>query len=105
MMKRASTAIISTLLACGGVALAQTYNQSSPPPATSQQAPSPGATQPPSDSYPSNSGTSSSSSGSMTMSQKHAAMKSCIAQQQANNSGMSKKDAKKACKEQMKDQG
>lgn len=97
MMKRACTAMISTLLACGGVALAQSYNQAPPPP-TSQQAPSPGAPQP-SDS------SSGSSSGSMTMSQKHAAMKSCIAQQQANNSGMSKKDAKKACKEQMKEQG
>ena len=100
-MKRVSTALISALLACGGVALAQTYNQAPTPP-RSNQTPSPSASQPTGES--SGAG-SSSSSGSMSMSQKHAAMKSCIAQQQANNSGMSKKDAKKACKEQMKSQG
>jgi len=32
-------------------------------------------------------------------------MKECIAKQQADNSGMSKADAKKACKAQMKGPG
>jgi hypothetical protein len=100
MMKRISTAMISILLACGGVALAQTYSQSAPPP-TSQQAPPADSPQAPSDN---SSSSSSSGSSSMSMSQKHEAMKECVAQQQANNSGMSKKDAKKACKAQLKSQ-
>ncbi len=32
-------------------------------------------------------------------------MKDCIAKQQSTNSSMSNSDAKKACKQQMKDQG
>jgi hypothetical protein len=39
------------------------------------------------------------------MSDKHAAMKNCITQQRQSNSGMSKADAKKACKERMKNAG
>lgn len=100
MIKRASTAMISILLACGGVALAQTYSQPTPPP-SSQQPPAESSQAP----SGSSSGSSSSGSSSMSMSQKHEALKECVAQQQANNSGMSKKDAKKACKAQMKSQG
>jgi hypothetical protein len=39
------------------------------------------------------------------MSDKHAAMKGCITQQQQSNSGMSKAAAKKACKAQIKSTG
>jgi hypothetical protein len=39
-----------------------------------------------------------------TMTQKHQMMKDCMAKQKAANSGMSKEDMKKACKDQVKSQ-
>jgi hypothetical protein len=96
MTKLTRTAMILGLMACSGAALAQTYAQQSPAP-TSQQAPTVGSSQPSSD-------MGGNASSGMTMSQKHAAMKSCMAQQQQSNAGMSKDDAKKACKAQLKSQ-
>jgi hypothetical protein len=49
-------------------------------------------------------GTWPSSGSSSRTTDKHAAMKSCIAEQRQNNSGMSKADARKAYKAQMKSQ-
>jgi hypothetical protein len=79
------------------MAMAQTGAQQSPPPAGTM----------PSSQYPSStapSDTSSSSSSSMSTSD-HAArkeqMKDCMAQQKASNSGMSKSDMKKYCKNQV----
>jgi hypothetical protein len=93
-MKKIPILMISSILACGA-ASAQT-----PGPAT---APTPPAqsTMPPQD----NTSPASPGSSGMSMSDKHAAMKSCIAQQQQSNSGMTKADAKRACKAQMKSQG
>lgn len=42
--------------------------------------------------------------GHGTMTEKHQMMKDCMAKQKAANSGMSKSDMRKACKDQMKDQ-
>lgn len=96
---RAFTVIITSLVLTGGVALAQT-NPGSPttPPQPSQ------SSIPTQDDTNHSTGHSSSSS-TASMSDTHAAMKSCITQQQQTNSGMSKTDAKKACKAQMKDSG
>jgi hypothetical protein len=44
----------------------------------------------------------SSQTNSPSTSAKHQAMKDCMARQKANNSGMSKADMKKACKDEMK---
>jgi hypothetical protein len=44
------------------------------------------------------------STSSMTAAQKHQAMKDCVARETSNNSSMSKTDARKACKSQMKAQ-
>jgi hypothetical protein len=93
-MKTIPILTLTSILACGA-AMAQTQGPATTPPQPSQ------STMPSQDDT-----THSSSSGSsMSMSDKHAAMKSCIAQQQQSNSGMSKADAKRACKAQMKSQG
>jgi hypothetical protein len=99
-MKSLYAAVISGFLACGGAAMAQdsmhpaTGSPTTPPQPSQQAMPTQDDTN---HSMQSNGENSS-------MSDKHAAMKSCIAQQQQNNSGMSKKDARKACKAQMKSQ-
>lgn len=86
----------ATMSGIGGIALAQ-----APPPDT--QPPPPAA--PPSDYQsaptPPPAGSTSTTAGSDS---KHALMKECMAQQEQNqaNSGMSKKDMKKYCKNQVK---
>lgn len=91
---KAFTAILSSLLICGG-AMAQT-NPGSPttPPQPSQS------------SAPSQDNTNhqNPSSSGMSMSDRRAAMNNCVAQQQQSNPGISKTEAKRACKAQMKDQ-
>ena len=98
-MKRVSGVFAFGLVIVGaaGVAMAQTGVQQSPPPAGTM----------PSNEYPSStapSSTTSSSSSSMSASD-HATrkeqMKDCMAQQKASNSGMSKSDMKKYCKNQV----
>jgi hypothetical protein len=44
------------------------------------------------------------STGTMTMAQKHQAMKDCVTRETSDNSGMSKADAKKSCRSKMKAQ-
>lgn len=80
----------ATMSGVGGLALAQ-----APPPDT--QPPPP--TAPPSDYQQ-----APTPSNTTTSSDKHALMKQCMAQQEQNqaNSGMSKKDMKKYCKNQVK---
>jgi hypothetical protein len=80
-------------LAAAGVAAAQTPQQSMTP----EQA------TPPSQ-YPSDTNPPASTSQSDSQAAKGARkqeMKDCMAQQQANNTGMSKKDMKKYCKNQV----
>jgi hypothetical protein len=96
-MKRVSGAIALVILGAAGVAMAQ---QSAPPAGTMPSSQYPSSTAP-SDT----SSTSSTSSSSSMSSSDHAArkeqMKDCMAQQKASNSGMSKSDMKKYCKNQV----
>jgi hypothetical protein len=92
-MKILYTALAAGFVSYAGSALAQTTPTNPPPP--------PQSTQP---SMPSDSSGQQSSNG-MSMSAKHAAMKSCIAQQRQTNPDMSKHDARKACKAQMQNGG
>jgi hypothetical protein len=92
-MKTVPILMMSSMLACAA-AVAQTRGPETTPPQPSQST------------MPSQDDTNHATTGSsgMSMSDKHAAMKSCIAQQQQSNAGMSKADAKRACKAQMKSQ-
>ena len=100
-MKRVTGAFALVVLGAAGMAMAQSASQSAPPAGTMPQSQG----QYPSSTSPSSS-SSTSSSGSMSSSKSdHAArkeqMKDCMAQQKANNSGMSKSDMKKYCKNQV----
>ena len=96
-MNRVSTAIALVLLGASSVVAAQSYQQTPSTPANGASAGSMN-TPPSSGDTGSNSSNSSSSSSASTH---HQQMKDCIAQQQANNSGMTKAQAKKACKNQL----
>jgi hypothetical protein len=86
--------MMSSLLACGA-ARAQTPGPATTPPQPSQST------------MPSQGDANHASSGNsgMRMSDEHAALKSCVTQEQPSSPGMSKADAKRACKAQMKSQG
>ena len=94
-MKRVPGAFALVILAAAGVAAAQTTTQSAPPAGTMPQSQYPSSTAP---------APSESTSGSMS-SDSHSAkkqeMKACIAREKAGNSGMSKTDIKKYCKQQV----
>jgi Spy/CpxP family protein refolding chaperone len=80
-------------LAAAGVALAQTPGQPMTPEQTAPPSQYPTETNPPS--------STSQSDSQSAKDAKKAQMKDCMAQQQASNSGMSKKDMKKYCKSQV----
>lgn len=85
----------ATMSGIGGIALAQA------PPADTQPPPT---AAPPSDYQSAPTPPAGSSSTTTSSDSKHAQMKECMAQQEQNqaNSGMSKKDMKKYCKNQVK---
>jgi hypothetical protein len=97
-MKIAYPLMISSALICGGAAFAQTSQMSQGTPSQPAQSTAPQGNS----SYQSS---DSSGSSKMSMSQKHIAMKECVAQLQQGNSSLSKADAKKQCKTQLKNQG
>lgn len=89
-MNRTSAALALIALAAAGVAAAQTSPGQSLPPTQY-----PSATNPPSS-------TSQSDSASQNAKDaRKAQIKDCMAQQQANNTGMSKREMKKYCKNQV----
>ena len=94
-MKHLSATLALAALAACGLAAAQTPPQSQSTPHSSY----PSSTPPPS----STSGSESSSSSSSTSAKesRKQEMKDCMAQQEANNSGMSKSAMKKYCKDQV----
>jgi hypothetical protein len=103
-MKTVHGVITLVLLAAGSVAAAQTYQQPVAPPPDSSGDPDQMSTPNPSSDAgqtnappPSSSASDTSPSSASTKQQ----MKDCIAQQQAGNSGMTKAQAKKACKHQV----
>jgi hypothetical protein len=97
-MKIAYSLMISSVL-IGGAAFAQTNEM---PQSTTAQ---PAQSTAPSQGSSSYQNSDNSGSSKMSMSQKRMAMKECVAQLQQGNSSMSKADAKKQCKTQLKNQG
>ena len=101
-MKTVHGFITLVLLGAGSVAAAQTYQQPATPPPDSSVANPDQMSGPDRSSTsgqtnaPSSAGGDTSASSASTKQQ----MKDCIAQQQASNSGMTKAQAKKACKHQ-----
>lgn len=92
-MNRISGTFAVIAMAVAGVAAAQTTPQSTPPSDTM-----------PSSQYPASPSSSSSQSTedlSSARAEKRVQMKDCLAQQKANNPGMSKHDMKRACKNQL----
>jgi hypothetical protein len=96
-VNRTSGALALIVLAAAGVAAAQTSPGQSMPPLSNATPPAqyPSATNPPST-------TSQSDSASQNAKDaRKAQIKDCMAQQQANNTGMSRKEMKKYCKNQV----
>ena len=90
-MKRTLASLMFVgLLTAGAGAYAQDQSANQPPP------PPPAGTQ--------SSTTTTTTTSSANMSTKHKALKDCIAREQADNTSMSKSDAKKACHDAMKSQ-
>ncbi len=89
-MKRSAVYLSILALGCGSaLAIAQNaQGRDVSPPATTASAPD-------------SSSTAASASAPATSSTKHQAMKECIARERANNTQMSKLDARKACKNEM----
>ena len=90
-MKRTSLTLALIALLGSGVAMAQ----HAPPPPDQPSTMGPSTTTAPPPSY---SQSQSSASSTSDKSDKKSQMKSCIAQQRANNSQLSEHDAKKICK-------
>jgi ABC-type glycerol-3-phosphate transport system substrate-binding protein len=89
-MKRTVASLMFVgLLTAGAAAFAQDQSAAQPPP------PMPTNTQ---------SSTTTTTTSSTNMPSKHEVMKDCIAREQADNTSMSKSDAKKACHDAMKAQ-
>ncbi len=108
-MNRLSVAFALTVLTAAGAVAAQTMQSQTEPPAATQPPASAPSSQNPSSTAPDqdqaapqaqespNSGANSASGTT----DKKTLMKECVKQERANNSGMSAKDAKKACKQQL----
>jgi hypothetical protein len=113
VMRRTLLLAAMISIAPTAMVMAQTEPQSTSPSSGSYQRTTP--TNPP-ESTPPDQGSSTSPSAASSPHQREAtsgssrtaskqSMKECIAKQQSDNSGMSKEDAKKACKAQMKGPG
>jgi hypothetical protein len=94
-VKRLSAALAVGVLAASGLAAAQ-----STPPAQ-QTPPADSMSRYPSSNTPTAPAPGSDTSSTNSKATKKQQVKDCVAQQQANNSGMSKSDAKKYCKDQV----
>lgn len=97
-MNRLSTTFALLALTAAGAAAAQTMQGQSQPPAG--QIPPPASTAP-SDQSPNSMSQDQGANSTSGTTDKKTQMKECIKQERANNSGMSHKDARKACKQQL----
>lgn len=101
-MKRAAGTLVLILMGAAGLAAAQTTPGAAQEPPSSMGQQEPNSMAPPAQAQSQQpSTTSGDASGAPTKAEKKAMIKDCVTKQQASNSGMSKHQATKYCKQQI----